>query len=262
VEDERLSDLIRGAHERSRGTYGSPRIHAELRLAHGVRCGRKRIERLMQQLGLQGIHRRRARRPGGRRVLHPLFDDLVARDFQADAPNRLWVADITQHRTDEGWLYLAVVIDAYARPVVGWSMSHRMTGDLVVNALEMAMKNREPEPGVVHHSDQGPQYTALSFGKHLERSGVLGSMGSVGSALDNAMAESFFASLQTELLDRRSWPTRDVLKTAIFDYIEIFYNRTRRHSRLDYRSPLDYEAAHPAHTSLATARLQPVHQTG
>ena len=167
VEDERLSDLIREAHERSRGTYGSPRIHAELRLAHGVRCGRKRIERLMRRLGLQGIHRRRARRPGGRRVLHPLFDDLVARDFQADAPNRLWVADITQHKTEEGWLYLSVVIDAFARPVVGWSMSHRVTGDLVVNALAMAMKNREPEPGVVHHSDQGAQPGFNQSSQHL-----------------------------------------------------------------------------------------------
>ena len=170
----------------------------------------------MRRLGLQGVHRRRARRPGGRRVLHPLFDDLVARDFVADAPDRLWVADITQHKTLEGWLYLAVVIDAFARPVVGWSMSDRMTSDLVVNALDMALQNRQPEPGVVHHSDQGAQYTALSFGKHLEKSGVFGSMGAVGSALDNAMAESFFASLQTELLDRHTWPSRGSLKAAIF----------------------------------------------
>ena len=156
-EDERLCGLIEEAHELSRGTYGSPRIHAELRLAHGVRCSRKRVERLMRQLGVQGVHRRRARRQGGRRVLHPIFDDLVAREFAAVEPNRLWVADITQHKTLEGWLYLAVVIDAFARPVVGWAMGDRITGDLVISALEMAMHNRRPEPGVVHHSDQGPQ---------------------------------------------------------------------------------------------------------
>lgn len=262
VEDERLSELIRDAHERSRGTYGSPRIHAELRLAHDVRCSRKRIERLMRALGLEGVHRRRSRRSGGPRVLHPLFDDLVAREFAAEAPNRLWVADITQHRTLEGWLYLAVVLDAFSRPIVGWAMGDRITSDLVVSALEMAVHNRNPEPGVVHHSDQGAQYTALSFGKHLERSGVMGSMGAVGSALDNAMAESFFASLQTELLDRYEWTTRDSLKTAIFDYIEIFYNRTRRHSSLDYLSPLDYERRELTQPDAAGAKLPTVHQNG
>jgi putative transposase len=172
VEDERLSELISEAHERSRGTYGSLRIHAELRLAHGVRCSRKRVERLMRRLGLQGVHRCRSRRPGGRRVLHPLFDDLVARDFVADAPDRLWVADITQHKTLEGWLYLAVVIDAFARPVVGWSMSDRMTGDLVVNALDMALQNRQPEPGEVRHSDQGAQAGFNRWSQHVASGGV------------------------------------------------------------------------------------------
>ena len=216
----------------------------------------------MRRLGLQGVHRRRSRRPGGPRVLHPIFDDLVAREFTADAPNQLWVADITQHWTAEGWLYLAVVLDAYSRSVVGWSMGERVTTDLVVSALEMAVHNRRPAAGVIHHSDQGAQYTALSFGKQLDKSGVLGSMGAVGSALDNAMAESFFASLQTELLDRRTWPTRSVLKAAIFDYIEVFYNRYRRHSSLDYLSPLEFETRELAQPEAPGAKLLPVHQNG
>lgn len=262
VEDARLCGLIREAHERSYGTYGSPRIHAELRLCHGVRCSRKRVERLMRSLGLQGIHRRRNRRPGGPRRLHPIFDDLVLREFTADGPNKLWVADITQHWTLEGWLYLAVAIDAFSRPVVGWAMGERMTTELVVSALEMALHNRRPDPGVVHHSDQGPQYTTLSFGKHLEKSGVMGSMGRVGSALDNAMAESFFASLQTELLDRKIWPTRSSLKAAIFEYIEIFYNRTRRHSRLEYLSPLEFEGRQTTFKNQQVDKLRAVHQSG
>src|SRR5690606_7942612 len=167
LEDARLCELIQEAHERSRGTYGSPRVHAELREAHGVRCSRKRVERLMRSLGLQGVHRRRNRRPGGPRRLHPIFDDLVLREFTADAPDRLWVADITQHWTLEGWLYLAVVIDAFSRPVAGWAMGERSTTELVVSALEMALHNRRPHPGVVHHSDQGPQLGFKGSSQHL-----------------------------------------------------------------------------------------------
>jgi len=167
AEDERLCELIQEAHERSRGTYGSPRVHAELREAHGVRCSRKRVERLMRRLGLQGVHRRRARRPGGPRVLHPIFDDLVLREFTAEAPNQLWVADITQHWTFEGWLYLAVVLDAYSRTVVGWAMGERITTDLVVSALEMALHNRQPGAGVIHHSDQGAQGGFKWSSQHL-----------------------------------------------------------------------------------------------
>lgn len=228
-------------HERSRGTYGSPRIQAELRLAHGLRCCRKRIARLMRESGIAGIHRRRSRKRGGPRRLHPLFDDLVERNFTPQGPNELWVADITQHPTGEGWLFLAVVLDAYSRKVVGWAMSERATGDMVIRSLQMAVQNRDPNEGVIHHSDQGPQYTALSFGKHLEKAGILGSMGRVGSALDNAMAESFFATLQTELLDRQLWLTRDGLRLAIFDFLEVFYNRQRRHSSLGYVPPVEYE---------------------
>lgn len=259
AENEQLLDTIRSIHERSYGTYGSPRVHAELRLEHSVSCSRARVERLMRLHGLQGVHRRRARRRNGMRVLHPIFDDLVARDFTADAPNRLWVADITQHWTLEGWLYLAVVLDAFSRPIVGWAMSERATSQLVVSALEMALHNRQPDTRVVHHSDQGTQYTALTFGRHLSKSGVLGSMGAVGSALDNAMAESFFASLQTELLDRQVWPTRDSLKSAIFEYIEIFYNRRRRHSALNYLSPLEHETVMLSLSEPADDRLLAVH---
>src|SRR5690625_25980 len=172
VEDERLCELIKEAHERSYGTYGSPRVHAELRFKHGVRCSRKRIERLMRQLGLQGIHRRRSSRPGGPKKLHPIFDDLVLREFTASGPNQLWVADITQHWTLEGWLYLSVAIDVFAGTVVGWSMSERINTNLVISALEMAVHNRQPEPGVIHHSDQGRQGEFNWSSQHLACGGV------------------------------------------------------------------------------------------
>ncbi len=151
---------------------------------------------------------------------------------------------MTQHKTEEGWLYLAVVVDAFSRRVVGWSMGARPVADLAVDAVNMAVWNRRPAKGVIHHSDHGAQYTALAFGRTLRQAGIVGSMGSVGDALDNAMAESFFATLQTELLDRRSWSTRTTLTTAIFEYIEGFYNRRRRHSALGYFSPDEYERRH------------------
>lgn len=167
--------------------------------------------------------------------------DLVERDFAAAAPDRLWLADITQHQTGEGWLFLAAVMDVFSKRVVGWSMGDRATTELVVNAVEMAVTNRQPQPGTVHHSDQGSQYASLAFGRHLEDSGLVGSMGSTGDAYDNAAMESFYATLQTELLDRRQWPDRDALRGAIFHFIEVFYNRRRRHSSLGQLSPTDYE---------------------
>lgn len=175
----------------------------------------------------------------------------MQRKFTPSVPDRLWVADITQHKTDEGWLYLAVVIDAYSRKVVGWSMAEHLRAELVTKALEMAVWNRRPSPGLVHHSDHGSlgsldpvgltQYTSLAFGQRLEKADILGSMGAVGDALDNAIAESFFATLQVELLDRRRWETRAQLATAIFEYIEAFFNRQRLHSTLGYLSPAEYE---------------------
>ncbi len=219
-QDAELLGRIRTVHIKSRGIYGAPRIHAELRRKHGVFCSRKRVARLMREAGLRGIHRRRKRGSTRRDPARPSYADLVKRTFTADTPDRLWVADITQHMTAKGWLYLAVVIDAYSRKVVGWSMALHLQAELVIKALEMAVWNRRPSPGLIHHSDHGSQYTLLSFGERLEQARLLGSMGKVGDALDNAVAESFFATLQVELLDRQQWQTRQQLMTAIFDYIE------------------------------------------
>jgi putative transposase len=242
--DALLGEQIRQIHARSRGTYGAPRVHAELRLGLDVRVGRKRVARLMREHGLQGVHRRRR---GGltRRDPHAVpAPDLVERNFLPVGPDRLWVADITQQRTDQGWLYLAVVLDAFSRRVVGWSMADHLRTELVLDALDMAISQRNPAAGLVCHSDHGCQYTSFAYGRRLTASGLVASMGTVGDALDNAVAESFFATLECELLDRHHWPDRQTLRTAIFDFIEVFYNRQRRHSTLDYTSPADYEQQH------------------
>ena len=245
--DAELAEVIAKVHEQSRGTYGSPRVTAELRLGLGRRVNRKRVARLMRERGLQGISRRR--RTTGctrRRMSDPVADDLVHRQFRPERRDRLWVQDVTQHPTGEGWVYLAVVIDAWSRRVVGWSIADHLRAELVVDALEMACLRRQPGDGAIAHSDHGCQYTSWVFGQRLRRAGLLGSMGTIGDALDNAVAESFFASLQCELLDRRQWATRAELARAMFEWIEAFYNPTRRHSTLGYLSPLDYEAAHAA----------------
>ncbi len=179
----------------------------------------------------------------GKKAGPPVHDDLVRRDFTASAPNRLWLADITEHRTWEGKVYLAVVIDAFSRRVVGWSIADHLRAELVCDALDMAVWTRRPGAGAIHHSDHGCQYTSYAFGRRLRDAGLLGSMGSVGDCYDNAAAESFFATLQTELLDRRSWPTRKMLASAIFEYLEAWYNPRRRHSALGYLSPVAFEAA-------------------
>ena len=239
--DAELLEHIKTIYARSQGIYGAPRVHAELRRKHQIQCSRKRVARLMREAGLVGVHRRRERGSTKRDPARPAYADLVRREFSPGAPDQLWVADITQHKTSEGWLYLAVIIDTYARKVVGWSMADHLRAELVIKALEMALWNRQPAPGLVHHSDHGSQYTSLAFGQRLEAAGILGSMGVVGDALDNALAESFFASLQVELLDRQPWQTRQQLTTAIFDYIEVFFNRQRLHSTLGYLSPLEFE---------------------
>jgi len=247
VEDEALLERIRAIHKDSGGTYGAPRVHAELRKAHGVRVGRKRVARLMRAAGLVGVHRRRrghvkAGKDNEEAVQATrAFENHLNGDFTADAPDRRWVADITQHQTREGWLYLAVVLDLFQRAVVGWAMAERMTGELVVDALEMALTRRRPARGVLHHSDRGGQYRSLTLGQRLRDSGLIGSMSRPGRPADNAAMESFFASLQTELLDRRRWVSRSELQTAIFHYIEAFYNRKRRHSTLGYLSPHEFE---------------------
>ncbi len=239
--DAELLDQIRAVHTKSRCIYGAPRVHAELRRKHQIYCSRKRVARLMRKAGLVGLHRSRKRGSTRRVPDRPSYADLVQREFTPSAPDRLWVADITQHKTNEGWLYLAVVIDAYSRKVVGWSMAEHLRAELVIKALEMAVWNRRPSSGLVHHSDHGSQYTSLAFGQRLEQASILGSMGTIGDALDNAVAESFFATLQVELLDRQRWSTRRELTTAIFDYTEVFFNRQRLHSTLGYLSPTEFE---------------------
>jgi len=246
LSDAELLVHIKTIHEESRGVYGAPRIHADLKLKHHIDCSRKRVARLMRQADLVGIHRRKFVGTTKRDPKRDPYPDLVERQFTIDEANRVWVADVTQHETDEGRLYLAVIIDIYSRLVVGWSMDEQFTAELVLAALEMALWNRQPEESVIHHSDHGSQYTSLAFGQGLEQAGVLGSMGSVGDALDNAVAESFFATLQTELLDRYSWPTRQGLRSAMFEFIEVFYNCQRRHSSLAYLSPSEFEERHKA----------------
>jgi putative transposase len=255
--DAWLTDQIRRIHQAHRGVYGAPRIHADLRMAHGVRVGRKRVERLMRAAGISGLVRRKRGRitvsvPGVR-----VADDLVERQFRPAAPNALWIADVTYLRTWEGWLYLAAVQDAYSRRIVGWSMADHMRSELVVDALQMAVARRGPAPGLIHHSDQGSQYVSLAFGQAARAAGIARSIGSKGDCYDNAVAESFFATLKKELVHRRSWPSRRELTTEVFEYIEAFYNRVRRHSTLGMLSPADYEngtLSNPG-ASLAASRL-------
>jgi putative transposase len=242
VEDAALSERIREVHERSRLTYGYPRVHAELR-ALGVECGRRRVARLMREAGLRGCMRGRRRRSTTRRDGSTApAPDLVDRRFLAASPDRLWLADITYVSSREGFLYLSFILDACTRRIVGWSMADHLRTELVIEALEMALWRRHPPSGVIHHSDQGSQYTALSFGKRLKEAGVFPSTGRVGSALDNAMAESFVSTLKAEMPDGL-FPTREAARTAVFDYIEGFYNSSRRHSSIGYMSPSDYERA-------------------
>jgi putative transposase len=240
-EDAQLLRQIKVIHVKSRGIYGAPRIHAELRIDKGIRCGHNRVARLMRQAGIAGIHRRRFRGCTVRDTSHQVQPDLVQRQFSRTEPNQLWLSDLTQHRTGEGWLYLSAIVDAFSRRVVGWATGTKAEASLPAKALDMAICHRQPGGGLIHHSDHGCQYTASSFIKQLGAAGLQASMGTVGDALDNAPAESFFATLQTELLDRENWRSRQHLSTALFDYIEVFYNRRRRHSALGYLSPAEYE---------------------
>lgn len=244
LEQAYLIEEIREVHAASYGTYGHRRVHAELTMGRHREISHGRVERLMRTAGLQGVHRRRLRGCTRREEAATPSADLVERNFTPEAPDRLYVADVTQHRTSEGWLYFAVVIDCFSRRVVGWSMADHIRSELVVDALQMAIWNRRPAPGAVHHSDHGSTYTSWAFGHRLREAGLLGSMGSIGDCFDNSVAESFFATLQTELLDRSTWPTREALANAIFAFVEGFYNPTRRHSTLGYLSPANYEAQH------------------
>ena len=241
--DVELSAHIEAIHRASRGTYGAPRVHAEL-AALGLHVGRKRVARLMRALRVQGVSRRRWPRTTVRDPAQPPAPDLVARDFTAAGPDRLWVADITYILTGAGFLYLAVVLDAWSRRVIGWAMETHLRTELVLAALDMAVAQRRPRD-VIHHSDQGSQYTSLAFGGRCRAAGVRPSMGSVGDAYDNAMCESFFATLECELLDRQRFPTPAAARAAVFDFIEGWYNPCRRHSALAYLSPCDYERQAP-----------------
>lgn len=252
-QDRQLTELIRTVFVESRCTYGAPRVRAELAFAHGQRVGRKRVARLMRTAGLVGCHRRRR---GGLTRRDPKagpIPDLVARRFTAAEPDATWTADITQIPTGQGWLYLAVVLDVFSRRIVGWAMAEHMRTELVIDALAMAIRQRQPKVGVIHHSDQGSQYTSISFGQHARAAGVQPSVGAVGSCFDNAVTESFFATLECELIDRTRFTTRDQARSAVFDFIEGWYNHHRRHSYLGYLSPAEYERHHTNQPRYAAA---------
>ena len=240
--DVELTAQIQAIHRESRGTYGAPRIHADL-AAQGIHVGRKRIARLMRCAGVHGVSRRKQFRTTVRDETARPAPDLVERQFAAAGPDRLWVADITYVPTWAGFLYLAVVLDAWSRRVIGWAMETHLRTELVLDALDMAVATRRPTR-VIHHSDQGCQYTSLDFGRRCCEACVRPSMGSVGDAYDNAMCESFFATLECELLDRLRFRTQADARIAVFDFIEGWYNPRRRHSALDYLSPMVYERTH------------------
>jgi putative transposase len=240
--DQALLAQIRTIHDRSRGTYGTPRVHAEL-AAQGVHIGRKRVARLMQAAGLVGVSRRAFVTTTRRDPAARPAPDLVQRLFTAGGPDRLWVADITYIATWAGFLFLAVVLDAWSRRVVGWAMAAHLRTELVLDALNMAIGQRRPTQ-VIHHSDQGCQYTSVAFGLRCRDVGIRPSMGSVGDAYDNTLCESFFASLECELLDRRRFASQVEARLAVFEYIEGWYNPHRLHSALDYESPISYEKKH------------------
>lgn len=249
--DAVLSERIRQIHAASDGIYGSPNIHAELR-DEGTRVGRKRVARLMRQAGLRGVSRRRFVVTTQRDPRQRPAPDLVQRQFVAEGPNRLWVADMTYVPTWAGFIFLAIVLDVWSRRIVGWAIGEQMTSDLVLAALNMAIGQRQPTQ-VIHHSDQGSQYTSVAFGQRCAKLGVRPSMGSVGDCYDNAMAESFFASLECELLDRRGFQSKAEARLAVFTYIEGWYNPRRRHSALGRMAPMEFERRHSPHNGVTTA---------
>ena len=255
-----LTERIRQIHAESDQTYGMPRVRAEL-WDQGVPVSRKRVARLMRKEGLQGVSRRRAYMVTTRRDERQRpAPDLVQRRFQSDSPDALWVADMTYVPTWSGFIYLAVVLDAWSRRVVGWSIGEQMNTDLVLRALNMALQQRRPEQ-VIHHSDQGSQYTSLAFGNRCRQMGVRPSMGTVGDAFDNAMAESFFASLECELIDRKTFKTRTEARLKVFTWIEGWYNPRRRHSALGYLSPINFERRSTSIPESDIQRNEPEHTT-
>jgi putative transposase len=248
-ENKLLLKQIRQIHDESRGTYGSPRVHAELTLGLGLPVNLKRVARLMRAAGIQGLYRRRRHGCTVRDPDAQPSDDLVNRQFNVQEPNRLWITDITEHSTAEGKLYCAAVMDAYSRLVVGWSIAEHMRTELVTDALGMATIRRQPKERAdgqrtILHSDHGAQFTSWAFGQRLRNANLLASMGTVGDCYDNAMMESFWGTMQLELLDSRIWQTREELANAIFEWIECWYNPNRRHSSIGMHSPITFETLH------------------
>jgi putative transposase len=250
LEDSRLGTLVVGAHHDGRGNYGSPRVLDELRAA-GERTSRKRVARLMRERGLVGEMRKKWRHPSSAPSDATCVPNTLGRAFDVPVPNRVWASDITYVRTWEGWLYVAFVIDLFSRRVVGWSMQGHMRTDIVLSALIMAVGQRLPSPGLLQHSDRGSQYTSDDYQRALRGHRIQCSMSGRGNCWDNAVVESFFGTLKKELIYRRSWATRQEAAAAIHEYIEVFYNRRRRHSTLGGISPADYEALYK--TSLSAA---------
>jgi len=238
--DRELMSKIRHVHAKSNGVYGSPRVHAEL-VADGVRVGRHKVARLMRLERLRGCPKRRFQVTTQRDPSHPVAKNLLKRNFSTDAPNQRWASDITYISTHEGWLYLAVVMDLYSRRIVGWSMSRWMSRRIVLAALRMAIDARQPEGALIHHSDRGGQYTSDDFRDELAKYGIDCSMSSSGNCYDNAVVESFFGLLKRERVNRVRYRTRDQARADLFDYIEVFYNRKRRHGYLGNISPADFE---------------------
>ena len=239
-EDEHLGKQIEDAYHDNRQVYGSPRLHAELK-EQGVRCGRKRVARLMRERGISAKAKRRKMKTTDSQHNNPVAPNLLKRDFTADAPNTKWVADITGIGTAEGWLYLAAVVDIYSRYVVGWAMSKERDEQLVTKAVEMALTQRKPGAGLVHHSDRGSQYTSQGYLTLLQQYEIQVSMSRKGDCYDNALMESFFGTLKEECVERQTYQTRAEARSSVFEYIEVFYNRQRRHSSLGYVSPITYE---------------------
>ena len=239
-EDRRLTVEIKAIHKANRRVYGSPRVHQEL-AAMGLRHGRKRVARLMRENDIRAKQVRKFRATTDSKHSYAVAPNLLQRDFQADMPNQKWLTDITYIWTREGWLYLAAVMDLFSRPIVGWSMSRRMTKELVLEALAMAVEHRRPGPGLIHHSDRGSQYACGDYRRALTDHGMVCSMSRKGDCWDNAPMESFFHTLKTELVHHRDYQTRNQAKADIFEYIEVFYNRSRRHSALGYMTPAQYE---------------------
>lgn len=245
-DDQRVSEKIAAIFAASRRTYGSPRVHAELR-AQGIRVGRKRVERLMRASGLRITAQRRVPRTTNSRHDQPIAPNLLDRNFTADRSDTVWLADSSYVPTGEGWLYLAAIKDMATREIVGWSIADHLRAELVCDALLMAIQRRQPPDGLIHHSDRGVQYASLPYRAMLARHGIIQSMSRKGDCLDNAPMESFFGSLKNELVHRTSFPSREAARRALFEYVEVFYNRRRRHSGISFLTPAQ------AYTQMARA---------